>query len=769
MKITIHGADYTSALDAEQPLTIVRKLNAPSVCQLRLSLPANSTLAAPSRNQSISVAGDDGTIYFTGYLAVSPLPEYAGMGVTGPRYRLVLQCISDELLLDQSGALAAATLAGTNAGAAVVALVTRTGLSTLSTSGVTLSTGIGAFRALAGETWSTAVGSLASQSRTAYRALSSTLTLGSIPTTVHTLNESDGTLDLASLTLTATTSRALANDITVFGADEPTSYVTEFFLGDGATTEFYLSRTPFFLTAAQSTLIKEEFEGNSFDTSLWSDPDGFLSVGTGGLVMSGGSGYDGGAILCTLNKVEMSGTLLLEAVGVTLAAGSAGVLPGFFIGARTQATCTAGFVATAASGTGAVTLQPLIEGTPSGATFTINPANQYTLRIRIHTTEAERDHPYYYSWSDDGEIVKGGSVTATPASLLFEVEEIVDGVAATPVVLYDGSVSSLPDACWVAAASSLSLVGTMRGLNLTNLGSGWVVTTASGSGAVTRRLGTTAEGSECTIERTGRLVFYTGYQPPVGELIQVSYRATGRASGRSVNTASQAALTASGLPAVAAWSGSVTSPPARSSLDCRNAAAAMVQAASGVSAAWSGTYRTTRPTLASDVWPGDALLLDMPTAGMDAQVVVRDVKLSYRASTPDLVQYAISFANDWADDLAIKTTTTVPVDAQLPVQPDPTFAANLSALTVTAITGSSVTVNTGVTPPTGGGFEVRRRDGGFQPGADADLLMRAATPTLIFSRETASERFYVRMYDGATPPNYSEFSAELIINVPLSS
>ena len=40
----------------------------------------------------------------------------------------------------------------------------------------------------------------------------------------------------------------------------------------------------------------------------------------------------------------------------------------------------------------------------------------------------------------------------------------------------------------------------------------------------------------------------------------------------------------------------------------------------------------------------------------------------------------------------------------------PTVLANLTGLTVTAINGSTVTVNTGVTPPTGGGFEIRLRD-----------------------------------------------------------
>ncbi len=101
MKITINGQDYTAALDAVRPLTIERKLNEPSICQLWLSLPANGSLAMPLRNQSLAVTGDDGTYYFTGYIAVTPLPEYAGLAIEGPRYRIAIQAVSDELLLDQ--------------------------------------------------------------------------------------------------------------------------------------------------------------------------------------------------------------------------------------------------------------------------------------------------------------------------------------------------------------------------------------------------------------------------------------------------------------------------------------------------------------------------------------------------------------------------------------------------------------------------------------------------------------------------------------------
>jgi hypothetical protein len=80
-----------------------------------------------------------------------------------------------------------------------------------------------------------------------------------------------------------------------------------------------------------------------------------------------------------------------------------------------------------------------------------------------------------------------------------------------------------------------------------------------------------------------------------------------------------------------------------------------------------------------------------------------------------------------------------------------------------------VSINVGLTPPAGGGIEVRRRDFAFAPGEDSDLVARATVPNLTFARETANDRFYIRMYDGSTPPNYSEFSTALFINLPVGS
>lgn len=771
MKVRIQGTDYTAALDASTPLTIERKLNEPSVCQLYLALSLNDSLQTPSRNEYMTVTGDDGTLLFTGYIAVTPLPVYAGIGISGPQYRIAIQAVSDEILLDQMMLPSTADIGGDAAGALLSRLVTRTGSAMLSTQGLTLGSAVSGFIPQPGACWSKIAGQVAGMARAAYRAENGALALTPIPTAVHALDETDGTLDPASLALTAAVKRALANDVTVCGEIEPVAYATEYFQGDGVTTQFYLTASPYFPPPSEERAISELFNEAQIDLRLWHlvGSSGYFTLGASGLAMNGGNGIDGQAQLCWLNPVEIGGTLLLETVGITLSPGSSGILAGFYSGLRTAAGCFAGLEAIAEQGTGAVSLQPIVNGVPVGIPFALNADNQYSLRVRVHCPEHERTQASYRSFGDTGQITAGGMLIPSPGQVQIELQEFVNGVGAVPVTLYDGTVSNLPGECTIVAASSINLIGSMRALNLFRLGSGWVVSTPSGGAPRTRRLGSTAEGGECYLERTGKLVFYLGFTPAVGERIAVCYRTTGRAVGRAVNAASQQALQDAGLPPVSAWIGAVTNPPARSSADCRNAASVMGQAAAGVSALWSGTYKATQASFAADVWPGDALGLNAPSMNLSAQVVVRSVKINYRASYPDLVEYAIDFANDWADDLAIRTREAVPADTWLPAPVAPTVLANLNNLTVTALNGSTVSINTGVNPPPGGGFEIRRRDFAFMPGEDPGLVARGTQPNMTLSRESAQDRFYIRMYDGATPPNYSEFSTALFINLPLGS
>ena len=165
MKLTIQGQDYSAALDALRPLTIARKLNAPSVCQLWLSLPSNGSMVAPTRCQALAVTGDDGTAYFTGYIAVSPLPEYAGMGLEGPRYRTAIQAVSDELLLDQLMMPPSVGTSNLTVSQLLQLLVTQAGSNALSTTGLSLASVVSNYSPLPAANWSTQAGEAAGMTR----------------------------------------------------------------------------------------------------------------------------------------------------------------------------------------------------------------------------------------------------------------------------------------------------------------------------------------------------------------------------------------------------------------------------------------------------------------------------------------------------------------------------------------------------------------------------------------------------------------------------
>ena len=282
MKITIGGQDFTSALDAAHPLTIERKLNEPSICQLWITVPPTEH-ALIGRNQSVQVTGDDGSYYFTGYIAATPVPEYAGLGMEGPRYRMALQAVSDEFLLDQLMMAPGRGAAGLKAGTLLASLAQKTGSSALSTNDLRLDTPISDFAPEPGSSFSGSAGAASTQARAAYRALNGSLSLSSIPAALHPLRESDSSLTVANLTFNAGARRAPANDITVCGEHEPTAYVTEYFLGDGITTQFNLSADPYLPHSSSTTIIRELFNQAAIDLRLWGNPGShnYLSLGAG--------------------------------------------------------------------------------------------------------------------------------------------------------------------------------------------------------------------------------------------------------------------------------------------------------------------------------------------------------------------------------------------------------------------------------------------------------------------------------------------------------
>ena len=167
--------------------------------------------------------------------------------------------------------------------------------------------------------------------------------------------------------------------------------------------------------------------------------------------MNGGNGIDGETLLTWLDPVEMGGTLLLEAVGVTLSPGSTGILAGFFMALETSARCIAGFQATAQAGHRSSYVAANHSRSAGGNNLCHQSANQYTLRVRVHCPENERALAIYHSFGDNGAITAGGQWNTAPGNMQMEIQEFVNGVGGTPVTLYDGALANLPGTCMVVA------------------------------------------------------------------------------------------------------------------------------------------------------------------------------------------------------------------------------------------------------------------------------------------------------------------------------
>ena len=137
--------------------------------------------------------------------------------------------------------------------------------------------------------------------------------------------------------------------------------------------------------------------------------------------------------------------------------------------------------------------------------------------------------------------------------------------------------------------------------------------------------------------------------------------------------------------------------------------------------------------------------------------------------------YKLAFANDWAESLGLTLSEVIATDAILPpaAQTTAQLAAgtvlpNLQQLQLVSATTTALQVDAGQTPPTGGGFEVRRRDNAFGPNIAQDLVLRSPVRSFSIPREAQVERYFVRMFDASTPPLYSRFSSAVFINLPIA-
>lgn len=771
MKITIDAldgkgpVDYGAAIEAKHPIEIVRRLNEPSICTFGILCIGGVTPPLP-RNARVTVADDGGTLYFTGYLAAEPVLEYAGDGAGGGVLIALASAISDEVLLDRQGL--SRSYSGTGQSVSVLlSNLTRSASGGIKSAGLAGGQILGSFASSKGGTWSASAKALADSGRMSYRVLSGSLSVAPIGSTVHNVAEQDGSLSVNALSIAK--AKTLVNDVTLCGEIEPAAYVTEYFQGDGITALFELSERPF-KPSGSSTVLEDTFDGPAINTDLWqlADPGSNISLTSAGLTFCGGAGFDGGTTLASTDTIEIGGSLLLEAQGVVLGAGSDGMLLGLYNGTLIEANCFAGFrVKTIA---GVTTVVPVVGGIEAGTSFAVSPGQLYALRSRIYCAEQERVLQTFYSVGDSGLEQFGGDAVASGANLVLEIQESINGIPAPAVIVYDGTVGNTPATCWLGAASSTNLSGSMRSVVVERGLPAWVRVTPTNGAWVTSRIGTSASTGDCRLGTSGSLRFFTGTIPSDGECIRVSYRTARRSIARVSDQESITVESQSGVVGTSRWIGKLNQPAGRSSTDCENGALAMLNMSCSRSAAIAGRYveqmQVCNMEAGDDVWPGDALSLDDGTGDVVTPLVVREVRWKAWPVYPEVIEYAIDFANDWAQTLSLSLSSTVPEDAWIPQTANVAVLGNIGGLSA-AISGGQIAVDAGVTPPAGGGFEVRRRDWSFGPGADCDLVLRSPVQHFIIPRLASGEQYYVRMYDASTPPAYSRLSSALFLNIPL--
>ena len=260
---------------------------------------------------------------------------------------------------------------------------------------------------------------------------------------------------------------------------------------------------------------------------------------------------------------------------------------------------------------------------------------------------------------------------------------------------------------------------------------------------------------------------------PTTMISEAHYRSLGHALARVTNPASIAVQQRgidNGIHSVVRLP---KEPVARSATDCEMAALALLDDATGP--AWKGEYDVWSdflPGNAGDIFPGDALNISIPSREAAFSAIVNEVEITVKNWEGQHLAYKIKFANDAAKATAFEfeattATTSLVVNEQTNAQVGANYIADLTAAQITLVTSTTVSIDAGAAPVTGGGIEARWSDAGWGPGNDRNLVGRFTTQAFTVPRLSKVQGCYLQQYDNSVPPKYSRYSAALHVDYPL--
>jgi hypothetical protein len=747
--------DYTSAIDASNPPHIQRMANQPDKLSVGLVVDSPDFIV-PVANARVTYGKTNGHSSFTGYLTQVPAYEFLGWNEKGPVYRLILIACSDEVLLDEKRLPDRSPFVERTAGNAqdldpVLDYVPDPQ-----------------------KTWSQHAAQIAANVRATYKLSNGALIFAPLGADVYALSETDPNFTPEGLVLEPV--NALVNDITMIGEIEPQAYVKDYFVGDGLTMRFYLSQTPFM--KASTTIFDEEYTVSPLEPTLWAmvDPAKAISVSNGNLQIAGGTGVDGATTVEFVEKIELGGALVMQNGDMTFNSPSSGILGGLYTGNVSASTCLAGFQITP-SGTQS-NIQALVNGAITGQAIATTAGHHYQLTTRLYCPEIYRQQQTFHSSVHPAGSGLGGAEVSADVHIVLEIRDIDPANPASQVapstVLYDGVLFGAPSFCIYSLVNAANLQCSIAFTRLIRAVDADVRSALQGQNYVTQLVGPLSEGAECNITSSGELEFYSAYVPAKNQAIEVHYRGQGRALARITNPASiasQARGIDDGLHAAVRHP---KQPLARTASDCENAALALLD--DSTQPAWKGTYETWSdflPGNADDICPGDALNVNCPSRGASFQAIVREVDIKTSDLQGEHSVYKITFADDAAEPAAFQFEASqlksIPAVSELiNTQVGLTYLSALSAAEITAVSSTTVSIDAGAPPPSGGGIEVRWSDSGWGPYNDRNLVARFTTQTFTVPRLSQIQDCYLRQYDNSNPPKYSRCTTALHLDYPLS-
>ncbi len=763
--------DYSSAIDGAQSPQVVRKLN--QAAELHVSLLSNvPTFVVPALGARVTLGKMNGQDVFSGYVMQAPEFEYLGWGEQGPAYRYIVIAQSDEFLLDEKPVPVRCPFVNRTGGDALRELTQGVMPGAFDTTGTEDVDALVWYASDPQKKWSQQAAEIAGIVRASYRIMNGALIFLPIATTIYPLNETDENFSPEGLKLQPVNGRV--NDLTVIGQVEPQAYVKDYFIGDGLTLKFYLSQAPF--QKASKTLFDEEYTTPALDPTRWivNDPTSAVNVNGGLLQVAGGNGVDGATTVEFVEKIELGGSIIIEHGDVLFGAPSSGVVGGLYPAAITSTGCLAGFQITP---NGAQSnIQGLISGAPIGSPLSTTAGHHYIFTTRLYSLEIYQRQQIFHSSVHPAGNGVGGAMANAGVRIVLEVQDIDPANPASLIspsnVLFDGVISASSDFCSYALVNAMNMQCSIAFTSLLEAIDTEVRSALPGQSYVTRLVGALSEGAECNTS-SSELTFFAEYVPAPNQAITVRYRSHGQAIARVTNPASitvQSRGIDNGLHGTVRH---VKDPISRTAADCENAALAMLDDL--ISPAWTGEYDTWSdflPGNAADIFPGDALNINIPSRSATFQAIVREVNIEVKDLTGEHSVYKITFANDAAKSLAFefnsaKIASALTVTAISNTQVGSVFLAALTAAEITNTSSTTVTIDAGAAPVTGGGIEVRWSDAGWGQGNGRNLAGRFNSQVFTLPRLSRVQNYFVRLYDASVPPKYSRYSAALHLDFPL--